>query len=148
VKKKRKKSYYDQLKDPRWIRKRQKILKRDRYRCTVCGSKYNLQVHHTYYVGKTNPPWSYPDISLLTLCNSCHHHYHETHEINVRKQHISPKCPDGGGKYVPPKKPPKVKDKRKNWNPNKLSLAQQQARKGTVVRAWQKHSKDENLSNS
>ena len=78
-------SYDNLLKHPKWIRKRNKILKRDNYSCTVCGIKNNLQVHHTYYYKKNVAPWSYPDDSLLTLCDKCHHDYHYTHELTIVK---------------------------------------------------------------
>ncbi len=107
-------TYYDKLKDPRWYKKRLKILKRDEYKCTVCGAKHDLQVHHTYYIGTNNPPWAYPDESLITVCKECHQHYHETHEIEIRKAHVS---------HKPPKKPKKpntvIVKKRKDQKPKK-----------------------------
>lgn len=93
-------SYYELLKDPRWTKKRQKILKRDNFKCTACGAKHNLQVHHTYYIGNHNYPWAYPDESLITLCEECHNHYHETHEIEIRKHHVSHKPPKSPKKKV------------------------------------------------
>lgn len=74
--------YRKGLDSPRWAIKRSKILKRDGYKCTVCGSDKNLQVHHTYYV-RGAEPWGYPDDSLLTLCEKCHHEYHEYHELTI-----------------------------------------------------------------
>lgn len=41
--------YKLELQDDRWILKRNKILKRDNYRCVKCGYQYKLQVHHKYY---------------------------------------------------------------------------------------------------
>lgn len=75
--------YHELLKDPRWIRKRKKVLKRDGYKCTVCGSTKNLRVHHTFYYKKETPPWGYPMSSLLTVCDDCHHNYHESHELTI-----------------------------------------------------------------
>jgi hypothetical protein len=82
-------SYYDQLQDKRWIRKRDKILKRDKHTCTCCGDKRNLQVHHTYYLSSSPPPWQYPDESLLTVCERCHKKYHYEHEHVILKTHLS-----------------------------------------------------------
>ncbi len=93
------KNYFDLLKDVRWLLKRRVILKRDNYKCTVCGSKENLRVHHTYYSGDYCMPWEYPDDSLLTLCNKCHEDYHKTHELTFKGNPIKP--------------PPKHKTKRK-----------------------------------
>lgn len=77
-------SYNDLLSDPQWLARRKRILKRDHYKCTVCGSPDNLRVHHTFYYTEKTAPWEYPNRSLLTLCNACHYHWHTTHE-NVIK---------------------------------------------------------------
>lgn len=64
--------YADQLKDPRWQRKRLQILERDNWVCTNCGNANNtLHVHHRYYVHGA-APWDYDDSSLVTLCGVCH----------------------------------------------------------------------------
>jgi hypothetical protein len=68
------------LNSGKWKRKRLKILMRDGYKCTVCGSGKNLVVHHTYYTPNAKV-WEYPDASLITLCNDCHYKYHCEHEI-------------------------------------------------------------------
>jgi len=67
------KSWFEQLKDPRWQKKRLEIMNRDRFECICCGEDKGLQlhVHHTYY-GKGKAPWEYPDDSLETLCEECH----------------------------------------------------------------------------
>ena len=56
---------------------RQSILKRDGYRCIVCGSEKNLHIHH--YVsrwqakidGASNELLNHPNL-LYTLCSDCH----------------------------------------------------------------------------
>jgi hypothetical protein len=95
--------YNTLLYDVRWLKKRKKILKRDEYKCTVCESKSNLRVHHTYYTGQNTPPWAYPNNSLLTLCNGCHEKYHREHEIIIQKQH---------NKSDKKKKPKKIKSEK------------------------------------
>lgn len=78
--------YNDDLLDQRWKNKRLQILKRDGYKCTVCGSDLKLTVHHTYYkTGKR--PWQYPNESLLTLCDKCHYDFHCTNETPVKGKH-------------------------------------------------------------
>jgi hypothetical protein len=62
-------TYQEQLKDPRWYEKREKIFQRDGYTCFSCGSKENLRCHHLYYQGKV---WEVPDSYLQTLCQACH----------------------------------------------------------------------------
>lgn len=66
------KTYSEKLLDPRWQKKRLKILKRDKWACRVCSDESNtLHVHHTHYEpGKE--PWESEDKFLLTLCKNCH----------------------------------------------------------------------------
>ena len=61
--------YQKMLNDPRWVRKRGRILARDNYTCQECGGTHRLQVHHKYYDGR---PWEVPDSALITLCDICH----------------------------------------------------------------------------
>ena len=99
------KDYQGLLEDKRWIKKRNKILKRDKYRCTVCGSNDNLQVHHTFYFENfTTPPWRYSDDSLLTLCDECHYQYHLTHENIVVPYNKNTKNKRSVNGYKHPKK--------------------------------------------
>jgi hypothetical protein len=65
-------AYSEKLKDPRWQKKRLKILERDNWECRVCGdNKSALHVHHRYYLPNTEV-WDYPDEALITLCEDCH----------------------------------------------------------------------------
>lgn len=65
-------SYSEKLKDPRWQKKRLKILERDDWSCQLCKSKTEtLHVHHRRYLPDTEP-WDHPDELLLTLCDICH----------------------------------------------------------------------------
>lgn len=64
--------YSEKLKDPRWQKKRLKILKRDGFKCMCCLTKDKmLSVHHRYYFALTEP-WDYPNKALITLCQDCH----------------------------------------------------------------------------
>lgn len=65
-------TYSEKLRDPRWQRKRLKIMERDDFQCMKCmDSESTLNVHHCYYdYGKE--PWDYPSKSLITLCEKCH----------------------------------------------------------------------------
>ena len=81
-------SYRAKLFDKRWLIKRESILKRDGYCCTICGKKSNLVVHHKQYhfIKKLNlfsEPWDYHDIYLITLCKSCHDRGHRLYEIPI-----------------------------------------------------------------
>jgi 5-methylcytosine-specific restriction endonuclease McrA len=66
--------YSEKLKDKRWKIKRLKILKRDRFRCKVCGYfGKKVDVHHLKYQGE---PWEVEDKYLITLCRYCHRIVH------------------------------------------------------------------------
>ena len=93
---KKSESYYEkQLKTKEWRAKREKILKRDGYKCAYCGSKSKLNVHHKYYNfypnGKHVNAWDYPDDALITLCESCHKKVHETKPVKVYYRKYSTK---------------------------------------------------------
>lgn len=63
-------SYAEKLKDPRWQKKRLKILERDDFTCQNCADKTKtLHVHHLKYDGE---PWEIDSHYLVTLCESCH----------------------------------------------------------------------------
>jgi len=64
--------YSELLKDPRWQKKRLKILERDKFTCQRCSDdKKTLNVHHLFYL-KNLKPWEYDESQLKTLCESCH----------------------------------------------------------------------------
>ena len=66
------KNYRELLKDPKWIRKRNRILSRDNNTCQFCGAQDRyMHVHHKYYE-EGKKPWEYEDDALVTLCNKCH----------------------------------------------------------------------------
>lgn len=65
-----KESYAEKLKDPRWQKKRLKIMDRDGWECRLCEDKnFTLNVHHKKYNGQ---PWEASDEDLITLCGHCH----------------------------------------------------------------------------
>ena len=67
-----KNEFLEQYKDPRWQKKRLKILKRDDFMCQNCGdTKNTLNVHHTRYF-KNRDLWDYKDDYFITLCVDCH----------------------------------------------------------------------------
>ena len=70
-----KNKYQDMLRHPLWLKKREEILQRDRYRCVRCGRKRYLRVHHLQY--HTNKaPWEYDNKDLSTVCDICHSAMH------------------------------------------------------------------------
>ena len=65
-------TYAEKLKDPRWQKKRLKVLERDSWECTSCGGKEDtLHVHHLKYAKSSNP-WDSKLSDLETLCEPCH----------------------------------------------------------------------------
>lgn len=71
------KSYFDKFKDPRWQKKRLKIMERDGFKCEGCGAgDKTLSVHHGYY-DKDLDPWEYDDITLHCVCDECHKMYED-----------------------------------------------------------------------
>ena len=72
-------SYVEKLEDKRWDKKRLSILKRDNYKCKMCGASKSktLCVHHRYYIYNANP-WEYSSDALITLCSDCHELVHKT----------------------------------------------------------------------
>ena len=69
-------TYSEQIKHPKWQKKRLEILERDEFRCTNCDSKDDtLHVHH-YLYKKDRKIWEYNNKYLTTLCDECHSNWH------------------------------------------------------------------------
>ena len=61
------KKYYDYINSEEWQELRQKILKRDGYKCQICNKSAN-HVHHLTYVHFTKEYM----FELVSLCEMCH----------------------------------------------------------------------------
>ena len=67
-----KSTYWEQLRDPRWQRKRLEVMERANFTCEQCGDKAStLNVHHMAYL-KGRRPWEYEQCQLVCLCETCH----------------------------------------------------------------------------
>lgn len=76
-------SYKEQLKSPKWQKKRLEILNRDNFTCQICGATdKQLHVHHTTYISGKEI-WDYNDFQLITLCDECHKEEHELDFSNI-----------------------------------------------------------------
>ena len=64
-------TYSEQLRDPRWQRRRLEILNRAGFKCEDCGQEKFLHVHHSFYT-RSLVLWEYDDESLKALCEDCH----------------------------------------------------------------------------
>lgn len=75
-------------KDPRWLRKREVILKRDGYKCKE-SSRYGksvpaTMVHHIYQV-EIYPELKFEDWNLISFSDNKHNamHIRNTHELTA-----------------------------------------------------------------
>ena len=54
-------------------RLRQRVLRRDGWRCQFCGTMSNLEVHHKQFRSRAGAD---SEENLITLCTGCHAHIH------------------------------------------------------------------------
>ena len=52
---------------------RQQILRRDSWRCQLCGTMANLEVHHEQFRSHSGDD---SEENLISLCASCHEEMH------------------------------------------------------------------------
>jgi hypothetical protein len=72
-------TYQDQIKSPKWQKKRLEVMEINRFKCEECQCEdTQLNVHHTYY-RKGHKIWEYDNVELRCLCEDCHK---KTHELN------------------------------------------------------------------
>ena len=55
-----------------WNETRRKVLERDGWKCSVCGSSGNLNIHHIFRVSSSDGYLDNRLEWLVTLCDSCH----------------------------------------------------------------------------
>lgn len=84
-------TYTEQLKDPRWLEVRVKILRRDGFTCVCCNeSGKRMNVHHGVYF-KDRMAWEYESKYLHTVCEDCHNLAHDfIDSINKRIGSMNP----------------------------------------------------------
>lgn len=69
-------TYQDQIKSPKWQRKRLEVMEGRSFECESCGDKEKtLNVHHKIY-RKNKKIWEYPNSDLECLCEDCHKESH------------------------------------------------------------------------
>jgi 5-methylcytosine-specific restriction endonuclease McrA len=66
-------SYQDFLDSDYWAALRDRVFRRDRYRCQNCGAKRRLTVHHGTYARLGAERMT----DVLTLCAKCHQDWHK-----------------------------------------------------------------------
>jgi len=78
-------TYSEQLKHPKWQRKRLEILEAADWKCIRCSSaEKTLHVHHRQYIAG-RLPWEYAADDLLALCEDCHAGEHGKESIPNRR---------------------------------------------------------------
>lgn len=76
-------SYSDQLKSPKWQKKRLEILQLHDFKCDECNDKETqLHVHHRFYI-KGRKAWEYDNDVFQVLCEKCHSKVHEKKESQI-----------------------------------------------------------------
>jgi hypothetical protein len=83
-----KETHRSQLQDERWKTKRRRAVTLAMGKCSKCGFKGRLDVHHLYYI-KGNKLWEYPFNALVVLCRKCHTKWHEEHYLEYRAEVFS-----------------------------------------------------------
>lgn len=69
-------TYAEKLRDVRWKRRRDDLLRQSNWTCCECGTpltegEMDLQVHHVVYITALDP-WNYPDELLVVVCDFHH----------------------------------------------------------------------------
>lgn len=82
-----KKTYAEQLLDPRWQQLRLRVFERDNWTCRNCGDKEKtLNAHHVQYHPYSEGPWEYYIETIITLCKDCHSEEHD--ELAASKANV------------------------------------------------------------
>lgn len=76
-----KQQYHAYLRSQQWIDKRKLALDFYDNNCGMCGSKFNLQVHHRSYRNIFKERME----DLMLLCESCHHRFHNKKAYQNKK---------------------------------------------------------------
>lgn len=75
--------YAEQLKHPKWQRRRLEIMSRAGFACEQCGdTESTLHVHHKAYRDGAMA-WEYLDEELVCLCEDCHERQHEPYNAGI-----------------------------------------------------------------
>lgn len=76
--------YSEQIKSPKWQKKRLEILSLRGFKCEKCKSEdEQLHVHHRFYIEKRKA-WEYDNDVFQVLCHICHKNEH-TKKESVQK---------------------------------------------------------------
>jgi len=74
-------TYAEQLKHPKWQKKRLEVMSEADFKCQKCKSGDNtLNVHHKKYI-KGRKAWQYRIQDFECLCENCHKFTHELETV-------------------------------------------------------------------
>jgi 5-methylcytosine-specific restriction endonuclease McrA len=62
---------------------RERVLRRDGWRCQLCGSMTNLEVHHQQFRSHSGED---TEDNLITLCTNCHSSCHRWRALPSEKK--------------------------------------------------------------
>ena len=54
---------------PEYKELRERVLRRDGWRCQICGCMKNLEIHHQQLRSRSGPDL---ENNLMTMCSNCH----------------------------------------------------------------------------
>lgn len=78
-------NYQDQLKSPKWQKKRLDILNLRGFKCEKCNCEENqLHVHHRFYL-KNRKAWEYDNDVFQVLCYICHENEHKKEDSKIEQ---------------------------------------------------------------
>lgn len=72
----KKQNYSEQIKSPKWQKKRLEVLNLRGFKCEECGDEeQQLHIHHRFYI-KNRMAWEYDNDVFQVLCSDCHEMAH------------------------------------------------------------------------
>ena len=81
-------NYKEQLKSPKWQKKRLEVLSLRGFKCENCANEEKqLHVHHRFYL-KGRKAWEYDNDVLQVLCETCHENEHKKPKENENQSEI------------------------------------------------------------
>jgi len=69
----------------KWKETKEKVIKRDGYRCVICGQSDDLAVHHINDASY-HPNQRYLIDNCVTLCRECHTNFHTNFKKSFRQK--------------------------------------------------------------
>lgn len=75
-------TYQEQIKSPKWQKKRLEILNLRGFKCEKCScEERQLHIHHRFYL-KDRKAWEYNNDVFQVLYHSCHENEHLSEHVN------------------------------------------------------------------